>query len=80
MAKGKVVFSGFEDEVKDYYKLNSLPIINALPNVEKILLQLENIINNIDILPLYSVNSINFILLEHSKSKILAKYKKIWNN
>lgn len=78
MRAGKVVFSGFEEDVREYYKVNYSPLINATPNVNDVFLELERIILNPYIIKLYSSDALKFIKTFHSKEYVLNKYKVIW--
>ena len=46
MAKGKVVFTGAENEFTQYYNLTEKVTINALPDVDYLINELEHLINN----------------------------------
>lgn len=78
MSKGKVVFSGFEREVKEYYSLDNDPLINALPSSNEIFKELERLILNSKTLKMYSINALNFIKDFHSKQYVISKYENIW--
>jgi len=79
MAKGKVVFTGAEQEWLDYYNLKEDTVaINALPNVEKIVEKLEwLILNPLKIIEI-SKNARAFIEKEHNYKKIAQTYLETW--
>lgn len=78
MKAGKVVFSGFEKEVKEYYKIDHEPLINATPDVGDVFKELEHLLINSEKIKSYSRNSLNFIRNFHSKEYVLEKYNDIW--
>ena len=81
MAKGKVVFTGAEQEWLDYYKLDKDSVaINALPNTNDIVLKLEWLINNPDEIIKISKNARVFIENEHHYITIANKYMKHWQS
>lgn len=80
MAKGKVVFTGAEQEFLDYYNLEKNEVcINALPNVDSIVKELEYLILNPRKIEEISVNARKFIEEKHHYIKIAQKYIDIWN-
>lgn len=79
MAKGKVVFTGAEQEWLDYYNLKEDTVaINALPNVEKIVEKLEWLILNPHKIIDISKNARAFIEKEHDYKKIAQTYLETW--
>jgi len=81
MAKGKVVFTGAEQEWLKYYNIEEKTIaINALPNVKTIVKDLEWLILNPNKIIEISKNARRFIEKEHHYIKIAGKYIEIWNN
>jgi hypothetical protein len=81
MAKGKVVFTGAEQEFLDYYNLEKNQVcINALPNVESIVEELESLILNPKKIEEISKNARKFIEKEHHYIKIAQKYLEVWNS
>lgn len=79
MAKGKVVFTGAEQEFLAYYKLQEDEVcINALPDVEAIFNKLEELILNPDKIYSISKNARDFIECEHHYVKIAQKYLNVW--
>jgi glycosyltransferase involved in cell wall biosynthesis len=79
MAKGKVVFTGAEQEWLDFYNLKEDTIaINALPNAEKIAKKLEWLILNPDKIFEISKNARAFIEKEHHYVKSAKNYVEKW--
>lgn len=79
MAKGKVVFTGADQEWLDYYKLKKDTVaINALPDAEKIAQKLEWLIENPDQLKIISKNARAFIEREHNGLNVATSYLKTW--
>lgn len=80
MAKGKVVFTGAEQEFLDYYNLEKNEVcINALPNVDSIVNELEYLILNPQKLEEISINARRFIEEKHHYVKVAEKYIEVWN-
>lgn len=81
MAKGKVVFSGAEEEWLDYYNLNEdTVVINALPDATKIAEKLEWLILNPDKIYDISKNARTFIENHHSYKEIAKTYLDTWTD
>lgn len=79
MAKGKVVFTGAEQEWLDYYNLEEDTVaINALPNAKKIAEKLEWLVLNPDKIIEISKNARAFIEREHDYKKIAQTYLDTW--
>lgn len=79
MAKGKVVFTGAEQEFLEYYDLNEDEVcINALPDAEKIAEKLEWLISNPEQIIKISRNARAFIEREHHYIKCAERYLKVW--
>jgi len=80
MAKGKVVFTGAEQEWLDYYNLKEDTVaINALPDVKKIAEKLEWLILNPDQIYTISQNARAFIEKEHDYLKVTKNYIEKWD-
>lgn len=80
MAKGKVVFTGAEQEWLDYFDLEKNTVaINAEPNVESIVKNLEWLIDNPEQIIRISKNARRFIEREHELLKITKMYLGTWN-
>lgn len=80
MAKGKVVFTGAEEEFVEYYKLNNTVALNAFPNSEKIANQLENLILHPEKIVEIGLNARLFIETEHNYKNIARQYLLQWNS
>lgn len=81
MAKGKVVFTGAEQEWLNYYNLKEDSVaINALPDAKYIAKKLEWLIQNPKKIIQISNNARAFIEKEHHYVKIAEKYADIWNS
>ncbi|AZC03478.1 glycosyltransferase family 1 protein [Acinetobacter nosocomialis] len=78
LAKGKVVFSGFDDYLCNFYSLQDKPLLDTKPDVEFIYKQLENLIVNPHLLDSYSKKAILFMKRYHNFDYITGKYLKIW--
>lgn len=79
MAKGKVVFTGAEKEFLEHYQLKEDEVcINALPNVEKIVEKLEELILNPDKIEQISKNARKFIEQEHDYLLVANRYLEKW--
>lgn len=75
MAKGKVVFSGAEQEWLDYYQVKENTIlINVLPNANQIYNHLEFLVLNPNKIIEISKNAREFIKKEHHYMEISKKY------
>lgn len=81
MAKGKVVFTGAEQEFLDYYSLKEDEVcINALPDVDYLVAKLSRLIENPDEIKAIGQRARKFIEKEHHYVMIAQKYIDIWNN
>jgi len=81
MAKGKVVFTGAEQEWLDFYNLKEDTVaINALPDVNEIVKKLEWLILNPENISEIGINARAFIEKEHDYIKIAKKYISVWNS
>lgn len=80
MKDGKVVFGGFERDVKNYYKVKDDPMINSIPDANQIYEDLESLVLNPLEIQQYSLRAISFIKEFHSENYVLNKYQKIWND
>lgn len=78
MAKGKVVFTGAEQEFTDYYQLQDRVAINALPDVNELVQELSFLIENpLEIIKI-GKNARDFIEMEHDYVRIAQKYVDVW--
>lgn len=81
MAKGKVVFSGAEQEFLDYYNLKEDEVlINAVPNTEYLVEKMSQLIENPIELKEISVAAQTFIYKEHNYRQIAQKYLDVWRD
>lgn len=81
MAKGKVVFSGAEQEFLEYYNLKEDDVlINALPDTEYLVEKLSQLIENPIKLKEISIAAQAFIDKEHNYRQIAQKYLEVWRN
>ncbi|WP_055435200.1 glycosyltransferase [Lacinutrix algicola] len=79
MAKGKVVFTGAEQEWLDYYKLEENTVaINALPDAQVIFNRLEWLILNPEKIIEISKNARQFIEREHNYINSAKQYLEAW--
>lgn len=81
MAKGKVVFTGAEQEWLEYYNLQEDTVaINALPDEKKIAEKLEWLILNPEKIIEISKNARIFIEKEHNYITVAENYIEKWKN
>ncbi len=80
MAKGKVVFTGAEQEFVNHYNLEETVAINALPDADIIAKELEYLILNPEEIIKIGKNAREFIEKEHDYKNIAQKYLNTWNN
>ncbi|WP_299780168.1 glycosyltransferase [uncultured Formosa sp.] len=81
MAKGKVVFTGAEQEWLDYYHLKENTVaINALPDVDYLVKALEWLILNPENIETISKNARHFIESEHYYVNTARLYLDLWTN
>ncbi|NNM23009.1 MAG: glycosyltransferase family 1 protein [Flavobacteriaceae bacterium] len=78
MAKGKVVFTGAEQEFVEYYNLNKIVAINALPDVDSIVANLEDLIIHPEKIHQIGRNARDFIERYHDYRQIANTYVQAW--
>lgn len=79
MARGKVVFTGAEDDFLNFYKLNEDEVcINAVPNVNSIVNKLSYLIENPEKIVEIGKNAHEFITKEHHYIEVAKKYTNTW--
>ena len=79
MAKGKVVFTGAEQEWCDYYGLEKDTVaINALPDATYIAEQLANLIENPERIKTIQENAKAFVKEYHDHIKVASQYIEVW--
>jgi glycosyltransferase involved in cell wall biosynthesis len=80
MAKGKVVFTGAEQEWQDYYKVTPNTIaINALPDAHEIIKKLEWLIENPEKITEISKNARQFVETYHNHIDCAKQYIEKWS-
>jgi hypothetical protein len=79
MAKGKVVFTGAENEFYNQYNLSEKVAINALPDVDYLVHELSYLIENPKELITIGKRARTFVEKEHHYLKITEKYLEVWN-
>lgn len=79
MAKGKVVFTGAEDEFTAHYNLTERVCVNAIPDVDYLVNELSFLIENPDEITTIGKRARAFIEQEHDYIKIAQKYLDAWN-
>jgi glycosyltransferase involved in cell wall biosynthesis len=81
MAKGKVVFTGAEQEFLDYFQLTEDEVaINALPDARNIAKKLIWLIDNPQKIIEISKNARAFVEKEHDHVLAAKRYFKKWTN
>jgi len=80
MAKGKVVFTGVEKEFETFYNLEKTVAINALPNVDYLVEQLEKLILQPELISEIGNNAKVFIEENHHYKSIAKKYVETWDD
>lgn len=79
MAKGKVVFTGAEDEFETYYQLTESVAINAKPDVPYLVEKLSFLIENPQAIVTIGESARRFIEKEHDYCTTSEKYLRTWN-
>ena len=80
MAKGKVVFTGAEEEFTAHYKLLDRVCINAIPDVDYLVNELSFLIENPEEIVGIGKRARAFIEKEHDYIEIATRYLLAWNN
>jgi glycosyltransferase involved in cell wall biosynthesis len=80
MAKGKVVFTGAEQDFTDYYKLTDKVCINAKPDVDYLVSELSFLIENPAEIIAIGKRARTFVEKEHDYLKIAKIYLETWDN
>jgi glycosyltransferase involved in cell wall biosynthesis len=80
MAKGKVVFTGAENEFTKHYNLTERVAINALPDVDSLVNELSFLIENSDEIIALGKRARTFIEKEHNYVNIAEKYLQVWKS
>lgn len=79
MAKGKVVFTGAENNFIEYYQLKEDVCINAKPDVNYLVEKLSHLIENPHVIISIGNRAKQFILENHDYKKIANAYISKWN-
>jgi len=82
MAAGKVVFSGGGQESLEPYNLEGLtvkPLLNATPDIEDMLRQVEALILDPSLITKISRSAIQYVKMNHDSIKVAEKYLALWN-
>ena len=79
MAKGKVVFTGAENEFTQYYNLTEKVALNALPDLDYLVKELDYLIENPTEITAIGSRARKFIEKEHNYIAVAAKYISKWN-
>jgi glycosyltransferase involved in cell wall biosynthesis len=80
MAKGKVVFTGAEQNFIDYYKIRESVCVNAKPDIDHLVKELSFLIENPNEIIAIGKRARTFVEKEHDYIKIADKYLEVWNN
>lgn len=78
MAKGKVVFTGAEQEFMEHYNIQERVCINAKPDIDYLVNELSFLIENPDEIISIGKRARAFIEKEHHYIKIAEKYLAVW--
>ena len=79
MAKAKVVFTGAEPAFMEHYKLDTPVAINALPNVESLVIALEDLIKHPEKIKEIGLAAHEFVVQHHHHKKVAQQYLDTWN-
>ncbi|EDP94224.1 glycosyltransferase [Kordia algicida OT-1] len=78
MAKGKVVFSGAENDFLAFYKLEKTVLINATPSVDDLVTKLSHLIENPEELIDIGKNARAFVEEFHEYESVAEQYLERW--
>ena len=78
MAKAKVVFTGAESGFMEHYKLDSPVAINALPDVDSLVLALEDLIKHPEKIKEIGMAAQNFVTQYHNYKEVAQLYLDTW--
>lgn len=78
MSKGKVVFTGASIEFQDHFNLTEKTVINAVPDAEKIAIELEALILNPEEIVAAGKRARKFIEDKHDHISIAKSYLNDW--
>ncbi len=80
MAKGKVVFTGAEEEHRQYYKLTETVAVNAIPDADQIYDSLVELIEDPEKMLQISEAARAFVEREHDYLRIAEKYLEFYTS
>lgn len=80
MAKGKVVFTGAEEEYRQYYKLTETVAVNAIPDADQIYASLVELIEDPEMIRQISEAARAFVEREHDYLRIAEKYLEFYTS
>jgi glycosyltransferase involved in cell wall biosynthesis len=80
MAKGKVVFTGAENEFEEHYQLKDKVAVNVIPDPVQIYKELEKLIMNPESIIEIGNNARRFVEEEHNYIAIAKRYVKIYTS
>ncbi len=79
MAKAKVVFTGAETAFMQHYKLDKPVAINALPEVDSLVIALEKLIDNPEKITEIGLAAQDFVIQHHDYKKVAQQYLDSWH-
>ena len=79
MAKAKVVFTGAETAFMQHYKLDTPVAINALPEVDSLVIALEKLIDNPEKITEIGLAAQDFVIQHHDYKKVAQQYLNSWH-
>ena len=79
MAKAKVVFTGAETAFMQHYKLDTPVAINALPEVDSLIIALEKLIDNPEKITEIGLAAQDFVIQHHDYKKVAQQYLDSWH-
>lgn len=79
MAAGKVVFTGFDSSILNYYIPSRSPsAINAEPNVDSLYNLIVNLCTDVDVIDEMKKSAIDFVIQNHQASGVAEMYSTFW--
>ena len=79
MGKAKVVFTGAETAFMQHYKLDTPVAINALPDLDSLVIALEKLINNPEKIKEIGLAAQDFVIQYHDYKKVAKQYLDTWH-
>ncbi|WP_298151280.1 glycosyltransferase [Flavobacterium sp.] len=80
MARGKVVFTGAGPAFLDYYGLDGVVVVDALPDVRYLVSELSYLIENQEAIKAIGKRAAAFVAKEHHYLEIAGKYVQAWQS